>query len=74
MASYYYTASRGNGTTLFLAPLTDSHIAAAGQELPDTSGHFLFERDDKDPSEIRIIAQVLSDDAVFELRCLLNMD
>mgnify|MGYP000887214384 CR=1 FL=1 len=73
MADYYFTASRDNGTTLFLAPLTNRHIEAAGQDLPDTSGHFLYESDHSDPDAIRIIAQVVSSDAVFELKAMLGM-
>ena len=73
MADYYFSASRDNGTTLFLAPLTNRHIEAAGQELPDTSGHFLYEADNTDPDAIRIIAQVLSVDALFDLKSMLGM-
>lgn len=73
MADYYYTASRGDGTTLYIAPLTDRVIDAAGQELPAQGGHFLFERSDADPSEVRVIAHLMSDEAVFEMRTLLNL-
>lgn len=74
MADYYYKASRGDGTSLYIAPLTDRAIDAAGQELPTQGGHFLFERRDDDPTEIRVIAHLISDDAVFEMRTLLNLD
>ena len=73
MADYYFTASREDGTTLFLAPLTNRHIEASGQELPDTSGHFLYEADDSDPDTVRIIAQVITTDAVLNLKAMLGM-
>lgn len=74
MADYYYTASRGDGTTLYIAPLAEGAIDAAGQELPTSGGHFLYERRDSDPTEIRVIAHLVSDEAVFEMRSLLNLD
>lgn len=74
MAEYYYRASRGNGTTLYIAPLTDRAIDAAGQDLPTSGGHFLFERRDDDPTEVRVIAHLVSDDAVFEMRQLLDLE
>jgi len=74
MAEYYYKASRGDGTTLYIAPLTDRARDAAGQELPTAGGHFLFERRDNDPSDVRVIAHLVSDEAVFEMRQLLHLD
>lgn len=74
MADYYYKASRGDGTTLYIAPLTDRAKDAAGQDLPSDGGHFLFERRDSDPTEVRVIAHLVSDDAVFEMRQLLGLD
>ena len=55
MAEYYYRASRGDGTTLYIAPLTDRAKEASGQDLPSEGGHFLFERRDSDPNEVRVI-------------------
>jgi hypothetical protein len=74
MADYYYRASRGDGTTLFIAPLADRVIDAAGQDLPTSGGHFLFERRDDDPTEVRVIAHLVSDEAVFEMKQLLRLE
>lgn len=74
MADYYYKASRGDGTTLFISPLSDRALTASGQELPDTGGHFLYERRDDDPTELRVIAHLVSEDAAFEMRQLLDLD
>jgi hypothetical protein len=73
MAELYYTASRGDGTTLYIAPLTDAAIDACGQELPTSGGHFLYERSDNDPTDIRVIAHLVSEEAVFEMQRLLNL-
>ena len=74
MADYYFRASRGDGTSLYIAPLADGAIDAAGQDLPTRGGHFLFERNDCDPTELRIIAHLASDDAVFEMCQLLKLE
>jgi len=73
MAEYYYRASRGDGTSLYIAPLTDRAIEAAGQDLPTSGGHFLFERRDDDPTAVRVIAHLVSEEAVFEMRQLLGL-
>lgn len=74
MAEYYYTASRGDGTTLYIAPLTERLKAAAGQELPSEGGHFLFERNDHDPTAVRILAHLFSEEAIFDIKRLLPLD
>lgn len=74
MAEFYYKASRGDGTTLYIAPLSDQAIDAAGQELPTVAGHFLYERRDDDPTEVRVIAHLVSEEAVFEMRRLLQLE
>ncbi len=73
MAAYYLTASRPEGKVICLAPLTDRQIAACGEELSDTSGHFLYERDGHDLSSVKILAQVVGDEAVEAFRVLLDL-
>ncbi len=74
MGDCYFRASRGDGTTLYIAPLTDRLRDAAGQELPTDGGHFLYERRDNDPTDVRILAHLVSDDAIFELQKLLRLE
>lgn len=73
MVAYYLTASRPEGKVLCLAPLTDRQIAACDQELPDTSGHFLYERGQDDLESVVVLAQVVSEDAVEAFRVLLGL-
>jgi hypothetical protein len=74
MAEFYFTATLSNGRTLFLAPLTERLIAESGQEVSDTSGYFLFERDRSNANHtVQIIAQVVSEEAALQLREMLAM-
>jgi len=74
MAEFYFTATLSNERTLFLAPLTDRLIAESGQDVPDASGYFLFERrrGGRRPN-VEIIAQVVSEEAALRLRDMLGM-
>jgi hypothetical protein len=75
MAEYYFTTNVDNETTLCIAPITNRRLALSGQEIPDTSGYFLYEtRKSQEPNEVRIIARVLSEEAAFELSRILNME
>lgn len=74
MAEFYFTATLDNGRTLYLAPLTSRVIAESGQEIPDASGYFLFERNRSDTcTRVQIIAQVVSEEAALRLRDMLAM-
>jgi hypothetical protein len=74
VSEYYFTAPLDNSRTLHIAPLTDRKIEASGQDIPDPSGYFLFEtREDNESGGVEIIAQVLSEEAVFRLRDMLKM-
>ncbi|MCV9938699.1 hypothetical protein OIU35_20320 [Boseaceae bacterium BT-24-1] len=74
MADMYFSVNIDNDRTLCLAPLTERKIIASGQDIADTSGYFLFERRGSgDFATVEIIAQVISDDAVFRIREMLNM-
>lgn len=74
MAEFYFSVNLDNDRTLCLAPLTDRRIALSGQEIPDPSGYFLFEKRSSDElGGIEIIAQVLSEEAAFRLRDMFKM-
>jgi hypothetical protein len=75
MAEYYFTTNIDNETTLCIAPLTNKRAIMSGQEIPDSSGYFLYEtRKSEQPNEVRIIAQLVSEEAAFELSRILNME
>lgn len=74
MEQLYFSVNLDTDRTLCLAPLTDRRLAMAGQELPDTSGYFLFEQHGEgDFARIEILAHVISDDGVSRLRDQFNM-
>jgi len=73
MLNFYFSANLDNDRTLCLAPLCDRFLATSGQEVSDPGAYFLYERRASDPDSVRIIAQVLSDEAALELRGMLNL-
>ena len=73
MLNFYFSANLDNDRTLCLAPLCERFLAASGQEITDPGGYFLYERRASDPDSVRIIAQVVSDEAALELRGMLNL-
>jgi hypothetical protein len=74
MEGFYYSVQSGDQKMLCLAPLTDRRIAQSGQMVPDPSGYFLFEqRGEGEQTEVEIIAQAVSAEAVERLRDLLGM-
>jgi hypothetical protein len=73
MEGLYFTAKLDDERTLFLAPLTDRHLAAA-EPLDHIDGYFLFERRGTgDFADIEIIAHVPTEDGVLRLRQMLGM-
>jgi hypothetical protein len=75
MAEHYFSTNLDNETTLCIAPLTNRRLAISGQEITDSSGYFLYEtRKSEQPNEVRIIAQILSEDAAFQLSRILKME
>src|SRR3546814_17182085 len=44
MEEYYFSLDLGDNRTLYLSPMTDRWIAMSGEEVPDPSGYFLFEK------------------------------
>lgn len=74
MTEFYFSTNLDNNRTLHIAPLTDRLIAESGQDVPDPSGYFLFERRRADgPVRVEIIAQVMSEEAALRLRDMLAM-
>jgi hypothetical protein len=74
MAEFYFSVNTDNDRSLCIAPLTDRAISLCTQEIADPSGYFLFERrGSTEGGAIEVIAQVLSEEAVFRLRDMLRM-
>lgn len=75
MAEHYFSTNIDNEITLCIAPLTNRRLAMSGQEIADTGGYFLYETNKSEqPNEVRIIAQILSEEAAFQLSRILNME
>lgn len=73
MEQMYLSAELDGGRVLCLAPLTDNQIENSGQEISDSAGYFLFERDSENASRIEIIAKVVSEEAIFRLQQAFNL-
>lgn len=74
MGEFYFNVNLGNHRALCVAPLTDRRIAMSGQDIPDSSGYFLFEkRGTGESAEIDILARATSEDAAFRLREMFKM-
>jgi hypothetical protein len=73
MEGFYFSMKIDDERTLYLAPLTDRHLAAA-EPLDSIAGYFLFEqRGTGDFADIRIIAHVPTEDGALRLRQMLGM-
>jgi hypothetical protein len=74
MAEYYFSAIVDSDTTLCIAPLTEKRIALSGQEVPDSSGYFLYQtRGGAEPGEVEILARLESEEAALQLKEMLNL-
>ncbi len=74
MSQFYFSVNLDDGRTLYLAPLSDDMIAAAGGDLPDVSGYFLYETTWRGSvPDVEILAQVHSDDAAIRLSEVMGM-
>src|SRR3546814_3810058 len=74
MEEYYFSLDLGDNRTLYLSPMTDRWIAMSGEEVPDPSGYFLFEKHgDGDLASVDIIAHIPSDEAAMRLRDMFKM-
>lgn len=75
MAEYFFSGKTADGDCLYLSPLPDRLIAIAGEEITDTSGHFLYLKPESGTlDDITILAHVHTMDAVMSLRNLLNLE
>ncbi|MDR6305519.1 hypothetical protein GGQ85_003243 [Nitrobacter vulgaris] len=74
MAEYYFSAKVDTDTTLCIAPLTEKRIELSGQQIPDSSGYFLFRtRGGGEPGEVEILARLESEEAAMQLREMLQL-
>jgi hypothetical protein len=74
VAQYFFSSEERGGKTLCLAPLSDRLVAECGQEIPDSTGYFLFSREQVgDRENIEIIAHVPNDEAALHLRALVGL-
>ena len=75
MAEHYFSTNIDNETMLCIAPLTNRRLVMSGQEIADTGVYFLYETNKAEhPNEVRIIAQIFSEEAAFQLSRILNME
>lgn len=55
--------------------MTDRRLSMAAQDVPDTSGYFLYELiGTGETARVEIIARVISDEAIHRLREMLRLD
>jgi hypothetical protein len=74
MADFYFSVNIDNDRTLCVSALTDRKLAMSGQDIPDPSGYFLYEtRGSDERGAVEIIAQIVSEEAVFRLRDMFKM-
>lgn len=74
MAEFFMSAQLSDGVTLCVAPLSSRRIEQSGQTIEDQSGYFLYERRLRGNAEVvRIMAQVIDEDAALRLGELLRL-
>jgi hypothetical protein len=75
MDGFYFSVNLDNERTLCLSPLTERRLSMATEQIQDSSGHFLYEKcGSGEDARIEVLAQVVSDEAIFMLRKFFNMD
>jgi hypothetical protein len=75
VAEYFFSSKREGGRRLYISPLPDHVLAHSECDFGVNRGHFLYEKNDQtDPDDIFIIAQLLSEEAVFNLVQLLKLE
>jgi hypothetical protein len=75
VAEYFFTADQSDGSRLYISPLSERLFAAAESEFQENRGHFLYQRCNlSDPDDIVIIAQLSSEESIFNLCRLLRME
>ncbi len=74
MDEYFFSTKTEDGDWIYLSPLPDRIIAIAGEDITDTSGHFLYRKPESGSfDDITILAHVQSLDAVLSLKNLLKL-
>ena len=74
MNECFLSATQDDGSVLCLAPLTNNQIAASDVEIDDLGAVYLFEeRGSEGRREVRIIARVMSEEAVIRLQNTFNL-
>lgn len=74
MDEYYFSVDIDESKTLCLSPLTTRRVNNANIEPEDASGHFLYERiGTGENAAIRILAHIISEESLFELRDMFKM-
>lgn len=74
MNHYYFTKDIDDFTTLCLAPITNRLAEMSGECPADLSGYFLFQRSRAtELLDVKIIAQIHSDEGALELSQMLQM-
>jgi len=74
MQGFYFSASKPDGYTLCLSPITNRILDESSQEVEDQSGYFLYEMlNDAGRRVVNILAQVHTDDAALRMRDMLGL-
>ncbi|PQA71690.1 hypothetical protein C3731_20600 [Brucella oryzae] len=75
MYEQYLSVKTEAGKMLYLSPLSDRQISLCSEDIEDSSGYFLFEREGEgDSAPIHVLARLVSDDAVEAMRAMLGME
>lgn len=74
MSEYYFSTQIDANTVLCIAPISDRRIELSEDEVSDASGYFLYEtKGGGEPDQVRILAQISSEEAVFALKDMLGL-
>jgi hypothetical protein len=71
--AYFFSASREDGTTLYIAELADAEAIAAGYDPADAIGYFLYKLRGSEPHSIEVLARIDDHTAAFELSRMLGL-
>ncbi len=71
--AYFFSASRPDGTTMYIAELADDEAVAAGIKPCDAIGYFLYRTETNRPHMIEILARIDGHEAAFELSRMLGL-
>jgi hypothetical protein len=69
MSEYYFSVNLDEKRQLCIAPLSERMIECLDIDISDVNGHFLFERSGSlERPSVKLLAKIIDDEAVFELR------